>query len=324
MMRIYMEFKLTTILEEQHEEEMAEMSPVLRAMVDLQSERLSGYHTDLITTWPKLTEIVSPTFLGSYAWSTASEKRRLLNRPYAYNFGGGWVTPADLARDYIKVKYPKRGRVTTGQYHEFMKHRAAPLLAIPCELEDAVYLDVTRTYWSILKIVGWDVDYHPGRFLAPRSFVDDFPHPEIKQATNCMVSVGLIGDMKLWTGSKLVFIKKKNPFINMMLWSLVQDVLNGLAADMEKAGAVYIHTDGYIMPRDRVKDALEIGEAWGLHLRPKAEGKVKVHGVGTYDIGLKETKRKGFKRGIYHRHIEPVHKEWLRYRMRLFAMKREL
>ncbi len=234
------------------------------------------YEVHIKDRFPNLTTIHDPTFIGSFTWTCQSEKWKILNSKAAISTPGGWASPAELARIYVQTKYPKRKRVTTDQYHEIMKPRSQPLLAIPGTYGDCVYLDLKSAYWSILKVIGWDVEYFPNRWLGVRSDVSDFPFQEHKLARNSMVSIGLAGKANYWTGDKLISIRKGNGLVNMALWSAVQDTLNGIALDMEKAGAVYINTDGYIFRRENIEVAFEVAQSWGLELGIKEEGAADV------------------------------------------------
>jgi len=259
---------------------------LMRVLVRAQMEELASERpqikTDPVATFPSLYSIHDYTFIGSFAWTSQAGKWKIVASKNALKTSVGWQTPAELARDYIKVKYKKPGRVTREQYDEFMRKRAAPLLAIPGTYENSLYLDLKSAYWSILQVIGWDVDYYPGKWLGVKSDVRDFPYWKNKLSRNCLVSVGLTGMGKAWDGEKLVFHKKQNPYTNMMLWSCVQDVLNGVAYDMKRAGAVYAHTDGYIVEEKNYHSAMEVFDSWGLVGTVRSEGRHEVITVGTY------------------------------------------
>lgn len=295
---------------------------MLAHMVAALQER-EQFEVHLRDTFPKLTTIHEPVFVGSFTWTCQQEKWKILQSKNAISTPGGWASPAELARNYITIKYPKRKRVTTEQYHEIMKPRSQPLLAIPGTYGDCVYLDLKSAYWSILKIIGWDVEYFPGRWLGVKSDVSDFPFQEFKLARNSLVSVGLVGRANYWTGDKLISIKKSNGMVNMALWSAVQDTLNGIALDMEKAGALYINTDGYIFRNDNAPLAYEVAESWGLVLGEKERGAADILAAGTYSIGMKPNRRTQMIKPTYHRKIAEVDNAWLRPRVQKFALHRK-
>lgn len=265
-------------------------NPVLNAMREVREGKPDTVPV-VVGEWPSLTELNEPAFIGSFSWSTSTTKRKIVLRPFANSIYAPLLTPADLARDYLEVKYPKRARISSRQYWDMKNHRTAPLYATPGHLSFGYYVDLKAAYWSILQVIGWDVDYLPGRFLAVRSDVSDFPFPAYKLARNCLVSVGLPGKSTLWTGEKLVQQKRPNRLINLMLWSCVQDVLNSIAADMVDIGAVYVHTDGYILPEERLEDAFSILDEWGLPGSVRHAGEAKIYGAGLYEMDTHKAKR---------------------------------
>lgn len=276
------------------------------------SEERSGYDTRLITSWPPLTDYSDWLFIGSFTWTCASRKYKLMQIKVATNDGVGWSSPADLARDYIRAKYDRPSRVTSEQYEAVMIHRQAPLYSKPGKLDDAVYLDLKSAYWSILQVIGWDVDYMPGLWLGVNSDVRDFPYWKNKLARNCLVSVGLVGDSRVWDGQRLIFRKKRNPLTNMVLWAAVQDVLNAIALEMVRVGAVYVHTDGYLLPRDRLKAAMDVIGEWGLVSSIRHEGSAEVIAPGTYTIGDKPNRRPHTLAPTFHNGIRTNNAGWLK------------
>lgn len=295
---------------------------MLAHMVAALNER-EQYETHIRETFPKLTTIHEPVFVGSFTWTCQQEKWKILQSKTAISTLAGWASPAELARNYITIKYPKRKRVTTDQYHEIMKPRSQPLLAIPGTYGDCVYLDLKSAYWSILKVIGWDVEYFPGRWMGVRSDVSDFPFQEFKLARNSLVSVGLVGKANYWTGNKLISVKKSNGLVNMALWSAVQDILNGIAIEMERAGALYINTDGYIFRSQDALLAYEVAESWGLVLGEKERGAADILAAGTYSIGMKPNRRTQMIKPTYHRKIAEIDNEWLRPRFQKFSSHRK-
>jgi len=269
----------------------------------------------VVSQWPSLQEINEPMYVGSFSWTTSSTKRKIVLRPYASAIYAPLLTPADIARDYLSVKYPKRARISSRQYWDIKVHRSAPLYANPGYLSNGFYVDLKSAYWSILQVIGWDVDYLPGRFIGVRSSVQDFPFPDYKLARNCLVSVGLPGKSTLWTGSEIVQQRRPNRMINLVLWSAVQDVLNSIAADMiDRAGALYVHTDGYIVPASKIQDAFAVADEWGLPLSIRHEGDAKIYGAGMYEMGKHLYNRVKLRKPMPIDKVDRTYKEWLRPR----------
>lgn len=304
--------------------------PVLEAQAAM-TDKMAEYENPtanlqltLLSSFPSLFSIAHPTFIGSFAWTSKAGGFKLMQERSAIATVSGYLTPADVARVYIHTKYEKPGRITSKQYREIMLHRQASLYAKPGIYPNASYIDLKSAYWSILQIIGWDVDYMPGRWIAKNSDNRDFPYWKNKLARNCLVSVGLTGEAKMWTGEKLVTHKKQNPYTNMMLWACVQDVLAGVAGDMVEAGAVYVHTDGYILPEGKKDTALDILASWGLVGEVRDEGNMDVIAAGTYSAPKKPDNRMGSKRRIYHNNLRPVDRAWLRKRILLLKEQTQL
>lgn len=261
-------------------------------MIEAVKERNQGYEVVLLERFFDIRTLKYPTIIGTFGWTCPALMTKWLHQPFAINVGGGYETPGDIARDYIALKFPNRKpRVTSSQWQACIGERGIPpIFCIPSEFENGAYLDLTSAYWSILKVVGWDVNYNPGKWLSVNSDVLDFPYPHLKMARNCLVSMGLTNDVRNWDGMNLTLTRKPSKFINWVLWRLVADVLNGVATEMVQAGAVYVYTDGYIFPDDKVKDAFEIAESWGLPLSIKNSGKTIVKAAAAYQVGDKTSK----------------------------------
>ena len=275
----------------------------------------------LIDKWFPVTDLDCYTFLGSFAWTSKAAKRKWIISSAAEQVGQGWYTPADLARGWLKVKHPKKLRCNKVQWAEMQKKRSAPLYAKPGYLPEAVYVDLQSAYWSILKKSGWDIDYMPGRYAGVKSSAWSFPFAHNKMARNCLVSVGRSGGMSVWTGKKLAFIQKPNRFANGVLFMFVMDILNGIAADMVRAGAIYVHTDGYIIDPVHLPLVDEIMGSWGMPWGIKNSGPAIVYGAATYDIGHRKHKKTRILKPTGIDSIHPVQPEWLKSRFRDMGYK---
>jgi len=291
---------------------LADHELLLEQMKEIAYERQQKYATELVNEWPKLTSMDDMTYLGSFSWTIPKQETRLLYEACVVNWGAGVQTPSEVVRDYLGIKYPKRQRATTSQYHAIMKHRSFPRMALKGQYYDMAYVDLKSAYWSILVAVGWDVDYNPGKWIGVQSSALDFPLPTNKPARSALVTAGLASAMRVWSKQSLRWQSGQNKHINYGLWALVQDVLHGIAHDMVLLGAVYVHTDGYILPQDKIGPALQAIEAWGLRAGIKAQGDATVWGVGVYKVGTHSTKRKRAMPLENHIHIEEQYKDWLR------------
>ncbi len=302
----------------------ASQGETLAAMNALRIEKNAGMTIHIVDRFPALADLQGMTYLGSFAWTCKATNERWVKRQHAYDLGAGIVTPSDIARDYIEVKFGgKRLRCNSKQWAEVVKKRKhQPLYALPCTLPNAYYLDLKSAYWQLLMIGGFDVDYMPKRYLSPRSDVYDFPTPEIKLARNCLVSMGLPSGVNVWIPS-YGFAQRKSTKtnVNLVLWGFVQDVLHGFAYDMlTRAGSVYINTDGYIIPDGCMKAADEVIADWGLTVTIRHQGQAVIRGAGDYDIGESIGKRQ---RTIPRRfsYIQPREVDWLRHKIKYLSKR---
>jgi hypothetical protein len=149
----------------------------------------------------------------------------------------------------------------------------------------------------------------------------DFPLPHIKESRNSLVTVGLPGSSNMWDGTKLVSKRMNKKRINMQIWAIVQDVLNGIAYDMRRAGAVYIYTDGYIFPESSIDLPFEIAASWGVNLSTRHTGGARVQGPGNYAIGGHKSGRYS-RRIAHHDKVYAPHHEWLRKQVRHWSLVR--
>lgn len=251
-------------------------------MMEYTKERLAKWKTQLLTKFFNITRLKYFTFIGSFSWTCETINMRWLYQPITVNYGSGQVTPADLARDYLSVKFPNRKiKCTSDQWHkcvdpEIRHQHQPPIICKPGEYRDMVYLDLKGAFWQIIRAVGWDVNYNPGKYLAKGADMTDFPYPDNKLARNCLVSIGLPTPLRFWDGQKLGFRTRNSRFVNLIAWRLVQDVLNGVALDMQSVGCVYTYTDCYIVPRSKLESAFEILDRWQLIADVRHDGDVKI------------------------------------------------
>lgn len=285
---------------------------------------MEGYKVHLLDRWFSLRRLTVPAIVGTFSITSPTTKQRWMLAKDSYEFEGIRVTPTDLTRAYLEEKYgSKKRRITTEQYRNFYDDRRnAPLYAEPCEIPEAVYIDIKSAYWSILQAVSWDVDYMPGAWVSKKSDHLDFPFSDIKMARNCLVSVAAneTGAMKIWTGTDLILKKSGNAFVNRMLWSLVMDVLNGIADECIQAGAVYAYTDGFICKASLATTLTSIISSWGLVSVIKHQGMAHIRGAGSYKCGERETGKYRMSRGgAFDRVDRTVNVPFLKKRLKYYS-----
>ena len=289
-----------------------------------QRERFEGWKVHLMDRFFPLTSLYYPAVIGTFSWTSSAIKRKWIMKSQAVPNAGTWVTPGDIARDYIAIKYANRRiRCTTDQYiHCIKDKRNTPVYCAPCNLEQAYYVDIKSAYWTICQAVGWDVNYNPGRYLAVGASMSDFPFPDNKMARNCLVSIGLPGGFRFWTGKELTFTRKPNRFVNLILWRLVCDVLNNVAAECIEAGAVYAYTDGFIVSSENLSTVFEVLESWSLPFSIKREGRAIVRAPADYEIDGFKTNVLPRKKTIAMNKTYREHSSWLKLRINHFGSSR--
>lgn len=280
-------------------------------------ESKSKYSMFTVQLLPSFQFIQEPAFLGSWSLTTVKTLRRILVKKILTEVDGMVFTPSELARVYLKAKFPNRRKRMRGEQIRACKsYLQSPLFAKRGRWGECSYLDLKSAYWSIMNLVGWDIDYHPNNWLKLGTPPDDFPWSNNKLARNCLVSLTLPSKITFWTGSKITYKGGYNPNLNYGLYCLVMDTLQGIALDMVRAGAVYVHTDGYIIPDKKLASAREIIAEWGFTGSIKAQGDTEIFSTGSYRVGRNQTK-------IIHDYalqtnnieIDPTHAVWLKKRL---------
>lgn len=267
----------------------AEVQAARREVWERVREKSSAYdETDVVTAFPPLHHFgKAPVWVGGFSRAIPTLKWRLIHADALCTEGDIQATPTQLTRAYLDVTFPDQLRAKKKQLDFWLPRRSQPMYTEPGKYNrEMVYLDLKSAYWSIVKVIGWDVDYFPG-MLVRRRGCDDFPFGANRLARNSLVSMGLPSKGFLYVDGRLISIPHAWK-VNIGLWSAVQDILHGVADEMiKRAGAVYVNTDGYILPGENEAIAREIGAEWGLAMTEKNRGRATVYGVGAYSIGGK-------------------------------------
>lgn len=244
------------------------------------------YHTKIVDNFPPLVEFPNERiYLGVNSWTLPDRGERWLKPGGYYITKNGIQTAGEVARDYLDFKFPKRLRATRAQKNALNIHRSAPLFVEPTILADAAYVDLKSAFWSIMRLVGWNVDYYPSMWLVRGIPPNDFPYPDIKPARNSLVSCGLPTPLRMWTGKKVTRRFSTNIHINMGIWALIMDTLHAIASHARELEACYVHTDGYILPRKNADALLVKIQSYGLYAGVKASGVGTIIGMGNWKVG---------------------------------------
>lgn len=243
---------------------------------------------------PEVDSLNEMALLGAYSFSLPETRRRIIKETIKIS-PEARETPSAIARDYIRAIYKQGPRGTRRQLEIDDKIPPVPNVAKPGKFAYGMYVDIHSCYWSIMNVAGWDVDYYPGLWLSPGRAPFDYPFPDHKVGRNCLVSSGRISGIPRYMPRKLPGdpfdeIKPGNSIKNNQLPRLIHDILNSIAGECIRAGAVYSNNDGFIAPTPGIAAAcIRIVEDWGLTTSVKGEGSGEVRSSGAYRVGSVES-----------------------------------
>ena len=226
--------------------------------------------------------------MGVYSRMWKTEQKRQVRSDKAVTFNGYKDSPTSHARDYLRSCYTPR--LAKRNQAEILRAKRMPLYSHPCILLDAAYVDIKSAWFSILSLVGWDCDYFPGRWFAKGSPPVDFPLQSNKVARSSLVSLARSSHVPVWRNGGTKLEKIFNPCENPHIFGIIADVLNAIAAAaVDYYGAVYVATDGFILPAARVESFQAFISSWGLASSIKGAGDGFVFGPGSYYVGAMRT-----------------------------------
>lgn len=274
---------------------------------------------------PPADALKEPAYTGAYSYTMLSSRRRLIRSSVCIPLAPGLETPTTIARDYLLEKYKRSPKASAGQIRACADGLAgviSPAYARPAKFDHGYYIDLRASYFSILNLVGWDLDYYPGRWLVHGRPCDDFPFPDNKRSRTALVSCCISPSTPpffprgyAWPADEPLPPTIPNPLINLQLWRLVNDVLACLTYEAVARGAVYTYIDGYIAPDRATADRLlELAKSWGLEGRIKHEGPGEVYGRGGYWFNVPKRR---WPDSLDYVGIKdpPVHMAWLRKKL---------
>jgi hypothetical protein len=267
------------------------MSTPLQGLIEKSDKRARMWHVQEVEKLPDPFTLTEITLLGSCSFTGLETRTRRVRRDKLIRLDDTHKEPPPtIARDYLTNEFHRGPIVKHEQFLAVSNVEPAPNFANPTTYEHGFYIDVHATYWSIMQIAGWNVDYWPGKWFAPGRAPSDFPFPEHKVARSCLVACGNLGKITRFVpGLENPFdsLKPGNRLLNLSLVKLIADILNSMAYQAVSLGAVYVNNDGYIAKTE--KDAARIIQMvldWGLEPSVKGEGYGSVKGSGAYRVGL--------------------------------------
>jgi hypothetical protein len=262
----------------------------LDLMLELSDRRARSWKNIELRSLPDPYGLHEAAILGTYSYALLTSRVRLLIKSSLIELDEEHREPPPvIARDYLRAKY-KRGPINKKNQIEAIEDgtKPVPIFAAPGKFTEGYYIDIKSAYWSIMKIVGWNPDYYPGKWIAPGEPPSDFPFPEHKIARNCLVSAGVPGKMLQYKPTGQFYeVGGGSPLKNPGLFRLISDVLNSIAHTARREyGALYVNNDGFIAPSHKsAAQIVQLIKNWGLTPTIKAEGPGAVRSAGAYQVG---------------------------------------
>jgi hypothetical protein len=318
------------------------MNEIINALKEAALKRADNFQTFYVRKFPDESYFKEIVMMGSHSYCLIQTKRRLVKEKMKIdpvNDPSVVETPSAIARDYLRHVYQRGPRGTKAQMIKVEGLPPVPSYAKPGKFAHGSYIDIRSAYWSIMKIIGWDLDYNPGLWISPGRPPADFPFPDHKVARNCLVSAGRMGsidpetqkprgipmyDPRKLPGDPYSEVIRGSELKNNQLPRLIHDLLNSIAAQAIEVGAVYVNNDGFIGPTPNITDRI-IGviRDWGLDYSIKGEGGGQVKASGTYEVGIAKTKQfEAVHDPISISHVYPPdYANWLQTEFSFFAAK---
>jgi hypothetical protein len=199
-----------------------------------------------------------------------------------------WMSPGEAARTELKREFPELKKVGWKRGHTALFDWCWPMVFMGKWQGEGVYVDLVGAYHQIYTELWLDTAFPRGRGrlnlypIATRLGKWKAARNSLLGITRSRISYG-------FRGGTSVQLRPSNPFLSPGLWATVQAVLNEVAWQAVKAGAVYVATDGYILPQGQKQKAFVSWlEETGFVYREIA-GEFKIKGWGCYSGPHKET-----------------------------------
>ncbi len=282
-------------------------------LVDRAKERHSKNEHIVYSSFPDIRHIRTMIYWGVFSWSIPKYRERWLIKSAAVDVEGYASTPGDIVRDYLDYWHPRPLRCIGAEARMYQTPMSAPLYSTAHTIQNGTYIDISSAYFSIVKMVGWNINYLSEMWVIAGRAPIDFPLADHKGARNYLVSIGRPTPMLIWNGYEFKQKTARNVHTNLGLWHLVMEILHSIAAYAIACSAQYVHTDGYIIPTENVGYLLNYIESFGLSARVLGQGEAYVFGIGNYSVGDKRSKSFDPKRrGKDINYVQPSNPEWLK------------
>lgn len=125
-----------------------------------------------------------------------------------------------------------------------------PRLFLGEKFDELYYVDVKSAFAQLYQYLYLHSEFpfkrqkHPLREIALELW-------DKKIARNAVIGITRSTQNKWVEGEKVWYTQKRNPYLSPTLWAQITGVLNQIAQQMVKFGAIWVNTDGYIFERER-------------------------------------------------------------------------
>lgn len=216
-----------------------------------------------------------------------------------------WMTPGEAARTELRREFPDIKRVGWQRGHTKLFDACWPMVYLGRWRGEGVYVDLIGAYEQIYRKLWLDTAFPRGRGRLPLCHIAT-RLSKWKPARNSLLGIIRSRISYGFRGGASIQLRPKNQFLSPGLWATVQGILNELAWQAVKAGAVYIATDGYILPySQRARDFVELLYCFGFKAREIA-GDFDIKGWGNYRGPHKETVRYAASQYVGERQIRAI------------------
>lgn len=212
---------------------------------------------------------------------------------------------AQIAYEILKEYYPGLSLKWRKEELELLALRA-PLLYSGPYVGQCFYLDIKSAYWQFYSYLYLHSDYPYKRQRYPlwslsREFVGRYS-PEWKIARNALTGICRSTHNKWVCQDKVWKTRKVNPYLSPTLWGQLMGLFNQIAFDMQRIGAIWFNTDGFIFSSEEAyTKALNYFEEREIVIGEKGIGIGSISGINCIDIpGVKTTKNRQGSKEVYH------------------------
>lgn len=218
---------------------------------------------------------------GGSSLYVPEENTKYINRSVCKDWRDGdgemvLMTPGEAARTELNRDFGPRNYSFARKSQFPLLDTSPPMFFGGPRVGHGTYFDLSGAYWQIYRWLSLDVLWPRGSGSTEYWLYDVAERlAHWKAARNSVVGLARSHTMTTYRGE----VRKEQPFRNVffapMFWMTIQDVLHDLAATAMRHKAVYIATDGYIIPHKQVAKFRTFLDSWDLEYTEMS---------GNYDI----------------------------------------